>query len=268
MKRKLKEISPPPPPPPLSPSNSPLAIDTIHRRLLPVQPPPFVTHNVPPQKPQQSTSVIPSSQRIFTLMTYNILAQCLIKRDLFPYCTKAVLKLKTRVSKIIREILVTHQPDIACLQEVDNYKEIYEPQFKKFGYDSVYHKKNETSLNGHGLCIIWKKNMFEKQLYKPIHFDQSHLTHPTNISPITNNVAQLIALQFKEDSSSSSSSPPSPSPCSSSSPLGVILTNHHLYWRPSAQFVKLRQCLVLLEELKEFSMELKKSWPTFICGGM
>jgi hypothetical protein len=50
-----------------------------------------------------------------TIMTYNILAQSLIKRFLFPYCDKETLQWKYRKMNLLNEIL-GHRPDVACFQ--------------------------------------------------------------------------------------------------------------------------------------------------------
>lgn len=92
------------------------------------------------------------------IMQYNILAQSLIRRDLYPYCDKKLpLKLSYRTKLIMQEIQ-TLQPDIATLQEVDNFDNIYEKFLKEIGYDYVYIKKQiKEKIYNHGICIIWKK---------------------------------------------------------------------------------------------------------------
>lgn len=50
---------------------------------------------------------------------------------MFPYCTKQQLRGKIRLPLIAKEIEV-HSPDIACLQEVDNYADFYEENFTSY----------------------------------------------------------------------------------------------------------------------------------------
>ncbi|KAJ3089349.1 hypothetical protein HK102_006598 [Quaeritorhiza haematococci] len=202
-------------------------------------------------------------------MTYNVLAQCLIKRELFPYTAKNDLRSKPRLAKVVAEITKTRQPDIACLQEVDFFDDVYAPQFRSAGYDWVYMKKNPNKTIGHGLCIIWKRDKFIRHTYREIKFDDHQLTHPTNISPATGNIGQILALTFI---------PADKSP----DDTGIILTNHHLYWHYDALFQKLRQCYVMLEEATSFRKSLVEStsnvsaesksgydsrvWPLLVCG--
>ncbi|KAI9202058.1 Endonuclease/exonuclease/phosphatase [Polychytrium aggregatum] len=203
--------------------------------------------------------------RTWTIMTYNLLAQCLVRRELFPYAKKEDLKVKTRYPMLIDEITRVHKPDIACLQEVDCLEEL-KPHLADAGYDHVFLKRNMEKEGGHGLCIIWKSAMFKKIDYRPLVYDESPLTHPTPINPFTGNVAQLLALGVVQ---------PHTARCS----LGVIVTNTHLFWRPEANYERLRQSYVLMSAAAEFkrailsgssefhdSTEIKDEWPIFLCG--
>ncbi|TPX60780.1 hypothetical protein SpCBS45565_g07421 [Spizellomyces sp. 'palustris'] len=211
--------------------------------------------------------------RSITIMTYNILAQCLCRRELYPYCGKNDLKGKTRFPMIIEEITKRHRPDIACLQEVDHFDDLLAPELQSAGYDYEYLKKNPEKEFGHGLCILWKKEMFAKHKCQSIFFDDSPLTHPTPVTPVTHNIGQLLALKFLL---------PSLSPAHGGVP-GVVITNSHLYWRPRAQYEKLRQAYVMLEEVVRFKRNIEeeeqpypserstpadslRSWPVFLCG--
>ncbi len=74
-------------------------------------------------------------------------------------------------------------------------------------------------------------NRFQPLEYKGIAFDGHELTHPTMIYPQTNNYAQIVRLKHKDSRSE------------------LLVSNTHLYWRPEASFVKLRQVFVLMKEL-------------------
>ena len=79
-----------------------------------------------------------------------LLAQGLIKRELFPYASKKSLKWAHRRELLLQELRV-RQPDIACLQEVDSYAQFYRFEFQKLDYDCFYHqnlgKSHGTSLS-------------------------------------------------------------------------------------------------------------------------
>ena len=101
------------------------------------------------------------------------------------------------------------------------------------------------------------RHRFESIASRQVLFDGHALTHPTHITEITRNVGSIFALTFKDDSR-----------------RGVIVSNHHLYWRPEAHYEKLRQVGVMLEEISGLREELvaelghcANSWPLFFCGG-
>ncbi|KAI8922187.1 Endonuclease/exonuclease/phosphatase [Powellomyces hirtus] len=215
------------------------------RRLLPV-----VGNSVPLRQPQQHDDRL---RRSFTLMTYNVLAQCLCRRDLFPYCKKEHLKYKARFPILLKEITQTIKPDVACLQEVDHFDDMFAPALRAARYDWEYLQKAPEKDESHGLCVIWKKDLFQKYRYQTLHYDDSPLTHPTPITPVTGNIAQLLALKFVAPATNSST--------------GILIANTHLYWRPTAQYEKLRQAYVLLNNVVALRKEdLGASWPTLLCG--
>ncbi|KAJ3027012.1 hypothetical protein HDV00_011467 [Rhizophlyctis rosea] len=247
------------------------------RRMIPVLPP-FPT--------AKSSTPLKS----FTIMTYNILAQCLVRRDLFPYCGPADLKGATRFPMILDEITRQHKPDIACLQEVDNFEKLIVPGLRNAGYDWVYLRKDPAKEGGHGLCIAWKKDKFSKVQYESVLYDKSPLTHPTPVTPITNNIAQLIALKFNCSDTATDADPYAEEAMDeeelkaarqreAAADIGVVIGNTHLFWRPQAQYEKLRQAYVYLEEAIRFRKGLereqdmagladvkRKKWPLFLCG--
>ncbi|KAJ3159410.1 hypothetical protein HDU86_001728 [Geranomyces michiganensis] len=196
----------------------------------------------------------------FTVMTYNILAQCLCRRELFPYCKKDHLKTKSRFPTLMREITETTRPDVACLQEVDNFDSTVAPALRAAGYDWEYLRKTPEKQDGHGLCIAWRRNKFVKHLYRAIHYDDHPLTHPTPVTPETRNAGQIIALKFVEDASASD-------PAKAS---GILISNTHLFWRPTARYEKLRQAWVLINEMMVTRKDLNRAgptvWPMFMCG--
>nr|CAG8579098.1 7094_t:CDS:2 [Entrophospora candida]CAG8604166.1 262_t:CDS:2 [Entrophospora candida] len=81
-----------------------------------------------------------SENGIITLMTYNLLAQSLCKRKLFPDSGEA-LKWKHRHPRLIQEILY-YSPDIGCFQEMDelNYNDTFKDKFEHVGYETLFSK--------------------------------------------------------------------------------------------------------------------------------
>jgi RNA exonuclease NGL2 len=91
----------------------------------------------------------------FTIMTYNVLAQSLIKRTWYPYCDKETLTMKYRQEKIMME-LTYYLPDIICMQEVDYYEEWYRPHLQDLGYTTIYAKSDTKQ---HGCVIAYKHDL-------------------------------------------------------------------------------------------------------------
>ncbi len=69
---------------------------------------------------------------------------------------------------------------------------------------------------------------FEQLHAQCLCFDDHPLTHPTDIYPVTDNIAQILKLKFQNST--------------------LVITNCHLFWRPTAHFVRLRQAWVLYKE--------------------
>jgi RNA exonuclease NGL2 len=99
----------------------------------------------------------------FTVMTYNMLAQCLAKSDLFPFLKKGgpILKRKNRHAKFLAEFQ-HYQPDIACLQEVDEtFTADFGQALDGLDYHVVYEKRK---VGHHGLCTMWKKSKYTQEM--------------------------------------------------------------------------------------------------------
>ena len=240
----------------------------------------------------------------FSVLTHNVLAQCLVRRALFPYCASNVLKEKFRTQRLLSDILRL-RPNVAVLQEVDGFASRWAPRLQQAGYDWVYALKDASAPKGHGLCVAWQRAVFSREMYFTAAFDG--LVEPTSVSPATGNIFQLVALRFlaprgdpvpvdlnldlagssSEDSSSRTDedvnrfalldSPASELPADQildEEPYGIVITNSHLFWNPSGHYERLRQTYVLLHEAVEFQKALVTSlgttldhWPLMVAGG-
>ncbi|XP_012692430.1 nocturnin isoform X2 [Clupea harengus] len=77
-------------------------------------------------------------QQPIRVMQWNILAQALGEgMDSFVRCPLEALKWNERKYLILEEIL-TYQPDILCLQEVDHYFDTFRPVLSRLGYHSSF----------------------------------------------------------------------------------------------------------------------------------
>ncbi|POG72042.1 hypothetical protein GLOIN_2v1599610 [Rhizophagus irregularis DAOM 181602=DAOM 197198] len=176
-----------------------------------------------------------------TIMTYNLLAQSLCKRELFPNCGDA-LKWKNRRPRLIKEIFY-YLPDIGCFQEMDdnNYNDTFKPEFEKSGYDTLFYKGDNTKQ--HGCCIAWKKSKFTK--LKESTFDFDKIGVPTMITNCIGIIVALGILNIKENK-------------------GVVICTTHLYWRPESMYERTRQCLILYQNLLRVKEEF--NFPAFLAG--
>ncbi|KAI9608591.1 hypothetical protein H4Q26_004774 [Puccinia striiformis f. sp. tritici PST-130] len=110
------------------------------------------------------------------IMTWNILAQCLVRRTLFP--GSDCLKWKDRGPAITREI-VDYNPDVVCLQEVDRLED-HEKVLSGAGYELVHVIGGyEEEGKQHGLLIGWKRDLFQLVDQKVIRFDEQEFNRVT-----------------------------------------------------------------------------------------
>ncbi|KAI9353543.1 Endonuclease/exonuclease/phosphatase [Obelidium mucronatum] len=200
------------------------------------------------------------------IMSWNILAQCLIKREQFPWITVAPncpnpIAQKTRVPLILR-CLDIHKFSIAALQEVDydQWNSLIKDKLSKLNLDALHFRKSEEKRSGgHGLAVLWNQEMFTCVASKLIHFDDHPLIHPTDFNPCTGNIGCLAALKYIGTDSRLFG-------------FGLVVSNHHLFWWPKAKFEKLRQMYILLNEVEAFRKELESvengasKWPHVMCG--
>lgn len=93
-------------------------------------------------------------------------------------------------------------PDVACLQEVDKLDH-HGSVLTSAGYSYSYQIGYSQKL--HGLCIAWKKDIFEHLGEKLVKLDDAVLGEGTitfrkrtGCSRITRNIGLFVALQFKD----------------------------------------------------------------------
>ncbi|KAK5822768.1 Endonuclease/exonuclease/phosphatase [Linnemannia elongata] len=234
-------------------------------------------------RPQRRMIPLPSAQELtqgpnairlhkkkdrFLFMTYNLLAQALVRRDMFPHATQKALRWKFRKQNILQEFL-GFAPDLACLQEVDFWDEVYYPALTKAGYETAYYKNQNKK---HGCAIIWRKTRFEKVEQKTLEYDDHG--QPTFT---TGNVGLMVALKplkqaaknpdpnadmvlldeddEKEDTSANGHA---------ELPGGILVATTHLFWRPDGSYERLRQASILLDKIQEWNKDLNY---TILLGG-
>ncbi|KAG1755190.1 Endonuclease/exonuclease/phosphatase [Suillus paluster] len=192
-----------------------------------------------------------ASQSIIKVMSWNLLAQCLIRSNLFPSSSKA-LKTTHREPMIHAEIL-SHSADIMCMQEVDRLNKL-SPVLEQAGYSSAYATGPGKQ---HGCLIAYKQDKYNRVDELIIEYDKQEVrgdsSHPAariGSSRITNNIGFMVALAE-----------------AGADQKGVIIATTHLFWHPAFTYERARQAGILVREVLNFrqSRELDH-WPCIIAG--
>lgn len=120
--------------------------------------------------------------------------------------------------------------------ELDNFEQYYKGIFTDLDY-KVKYTKFETKA--HGCGIAYKKEKFNFIDFQAIDYDTDTTCAP---SRLTGNIAQLVALQLTSN----------PKAC-------FVVGNTHLYWKPSANYERLRQSIIFSNRLLEFKSKLSQA---------
>lgn len=225
-------------------------------------------------------------ERDISLFSWNMLAQALVRRELFP--NSDFLKVKDRIPTLMQEVLY-YNPDIALLQEVDRLSDHLPSLTKTYSYTSFIGYPNKS----HGLLIAYKTALFEKIGERGIRLDELAIvdvtpsssdpptpsTLPSTPSPTsttevdefnevplppppprntiglsrsTRNVALTVALKFKNR------------------PGGIIVATTHLFWHPQHVYERTRQVGVLVREMNKFRNGEGEwnDWPLILAGDL
>ncbi|GLB36236.1 putative endonuclease exonuclease phosphatase [Lyophyllum shimeji] len=171
------------------------------------------------------------TQRI-KVFTWNLLAQCLVRRDLFP--TSNCLKAGQREHMLYRELLAT-EADVLCLQEVDRLEKLL-PVLEQAGY--AYHYAAGPAKK-HGCLIAFKEELYTMLSTKTVHYDDEAVRSDGDEkarrgkSFHTRNIGSLVSLQSK-----------------SAKNEGVIVATTHLFWHPKYTYERARQAGILVRETR------------------
>ncbi|SGY34300.1 BQ5605_C002g01608 [Microbotryum silenes-dioicae] len=224
---------------------------------------------------EPSTNGQAGQRRTFTLFSWNMLAQALVRRELFP--GSDFLKVKTRIMTLMAEVL-HYSPSLVCLQEVDHY-DTHRQALEQAGYDLTYHIGYDTKP--HGVLIAHQASLFDKVDQLEINFDEEkmraslattsvqldreNLAEERRIRALsrsTRNVALFVALKHKPLSDSSSLS----------SEGGLIIGTTHLFWHPTHVYERVRQMYLFAERAERFRVEMQGKhgglWRLILAGDL
>lgn len=211
----------------------------------------------------------------FRILSWNMLAQTLVRRTLFP--GSDCLKWKDREAATLAE-MKAYPADVVCLQEVDRIDLVLPNLPEGFRYSSV-------RANGpgklHGLVILFREDRFRVKEKKVVNYDLSEISAlddsaspsdlATDATPnqkqsrrkarggtrLTRNIGLIVSLERIDKPGS-----------------GVIIATTHLFWHPQYAYERTRQALILSKEVLAFRQRNQEmgsdcpadTWPVFIAG--
>lgn len=274
------------------------AVDSKGRALYRARP----WASVPPLPGGAQVDVGGQGRYRLKVLTWNILAQALVRRKLFP--GSDAMRWSDRQAGLSAELL-GHGWDVACFQEVDRL-EVHAQTLQGAGYSHIYAKGNP--LKQHGLLLAWRSTpraaaqegeppqpVFEQQPFAShvLSYDDALVdgTEPsqsaqggdaarqrTGCSRITRNIALFAAIRFQQPQLQQGA-PSTAAP--SHSPKGVILATTHLFWHPMHAYERARQAGILARALDRFCRDVAAksganaegdadadtdAWPTILAG--
>lgn len=168
------------------------------------------------------------------VMSYNVLAQSLVRRDRYP-TNGSIMRWAKRGRAFTCE-LNNYDFDLLALQEVDvHLQSFWRELLDKKGMQCVFFAHPEKK---HGLCIAWKRSLYDLQRTEFIKYDGIRTGIPQQVS--TGNVAFLVVLK----------------PCKTESKRPLIFGNTHMYWHPMADYERARQLHAYITETLQLADEV------------
>ncbi|KAI0348504.1 Endonuclease/exonuclease/phosphatase [Trametopsis cervina] len=209
--------------------------------------------------PQQIPVGTPAGEtRTVKVMTWNLLAQTLVRRTLFP--TSDCLKSSQREHMLFNEIL-SHTADVICLQELDQTQKIF-PLLDQSGYSYVYKTGPKKK---HGSLIAFKKGIYTEVGKRTVEFDLQTVRPALSANSgddilneraargssfFTKNIGNLVALRRNSDERD-----------------GIVVATTHLFWHPRYTYERARQVGILFREVEAFRRDLNlPHWPCVVAG--
>jgi mRNA deadenylase 3'-5' endonuclease subunit Ccr4 len=169
----------------------------------------------------------------FSILQYNILAGNLGTESHFPYVKKNVLDWNFRRNLIVQNV-ITKDPTIVCMEELNDYEDYFKPVMFGHGYNSVYSKRpsiHESSWSGvnkfDGCGIFFKSTRFEMLETETLIYNDSH-----------DRIALFLLLKSKDTGDN------------------IIIVSTHLYWNINKIDVQLAE----LNELHKKLKDVTKKW--------
>ncbi|KAI9217257.1 Endonuclease/exonuclease/phosphatase [Blastocladiella britannica] len=222
------------------------------------------TAAAPVPNPPTTTNSSSKNGLSIKVATWNVLAQCLIKRDQYPGAAKSALRSTAR-RQLLTAWTTALDADIYTLQEVDMVAQLWTPLLRKLGYEYLHCAK---SAGFHGLLIGWRAATWRCVRSAGVSLDSDPLVAteellqkvedmtvpdsyadkravaaaaagssggPVTLFPGTGNVGMMVELEHLE------------------SGRRIVVCTAHLYWIPRGAYIRVRQAAVLMNAIAAFN---------------
>ncbi|XP_002163613.2 protein angel homolog 2 [Hydra vulgaris] len=190
----------------------------------------------------------------FTVASYNVLADCLLKEHSYLYRNAQsinspwLLDWNYRKHNLLKEIIYA-DADVLCLQEVEeeHYYNWFYPRLKDFGYDGIYKRRSGDKRDG--CATFFKLNRFSFHSIELLDF-----YHPNIPLMDRNNVAILLFLTPRSNHGKNKSP--------------ICIGNTHLLFNKNRGDIKLAQISYIFAEIDRLKKSAKfgSCFPMVICG--
>ncbi|KAJ8144521.1 hypothetical protein OY671_002389 [Metschnikowia pulcherrima] len=171
-----------------------------------------------------------------SIMTYNILSPC--TKEQYP------ISHFTREQIILFEI-VRYNPDIVCLQEVNDHHRWIE-RFAMFGYNMRVFCPNEF----HAVAIAYKWDLFQEFDHKKVHFRRTQTGYIRERRPSSQG-ALFLCLTFKPEFLIGRNTPTKDA---------IIIGTAHLPSTGVKAFGRTRDTIALFDVVHRFARDLTRHW--------
>ncbi|XP_071809418.1 uncharacterized protein [Asterias amurensis] len=111
-----------------------------------------------------------SSEQSFVIVSYNILADCHVTSETYPYLLKGYRTMDERHPQLMMELNHHGDADMICLQEVNGqyFQETLHPALTQLGYEGIH--CNKAHGIDEGSATFYKKSRFKLDAHRVVYF--------------------------------------------------------------------------------------------------
>jgi len=178
------------------------------------------------------------------VMTLNVLADYLAhqhQEELYRDIPNWVLDWRRRLQLLVAEVL-SHHPDVLCLQEVDHFNDI-RAALEPHGYGA--HFVQRTNQRADGCAMLWNKAVLQVVQVEQVRMQDLNLR---------DNVTQLLLFQVHGAAA-----------CHCPQ---VLVANTHLLFNPKRGDIKMAQIRVITRKLSEMAAAAEQPVASVLAGDL